>query len=415
LSSFIDQQTLQVTVSRIVKELSRPGIDEAVSPRVCLADGRAGECLLLAEASRVGLGIDVDWDREVAALIESVGRVPMRAGLMSGFTGPLWFLAYLKRNPPRVGAYDALDLDQADAAVHHAVQHCAADNIDLIGGLVGYGIYCLESLSTTCINETIPIIVRQLAASAQRSPNGVFWRRRSETLGAHFHLEYPHGWSDLGFAHGAAGIVAFLTRLQELGLSTFSSNSLLREATWQLRDHVIATGGAADIPSYIGLNADRSFWRPGWKRELAWCYGALGVAVALASAARALGDASVDSAARALAFAAQGRFDAEPAHLADTGLCHGLAGNSILFRRLALLLADETYWTISQRCVAAILTFRGSGAPCGPDVEMRSKHFSDDRWCVQRGLLYGNAGIGLALLGSASQSPQPWESILLVS
>src|SRR5438093_719443 len=67
--------------------------------------------------------------------------------------------------------------------------------------------------------------------------------------------------------------------------------------------------------------------------RVAWCYGDLGIAVALFLAARCVNESSWQNEALALARNVAGR-PPEQSGVKDCGLCHGAAGVGHLFNRL---------------------------------------------------------------------------------
>src|SRR6185369_7304354 len=81
----------------------------------------------------------------------------------------------------------------------------------------------------------------------------------------------PEGYTNLGLAHGVPGVIAILARYITAGVDVARARVLLEAGVDYLRY-------VAWLPS-----------QPNSQARVAWCYGDLGVAIALMSAGTALG------------------------------------------------------------------------------------------------------------------------------
>jgi hypothetical protein len=151
--------------------------------------------------------------------------------------------------------------------------------------------------------------------------------------------------------------------------------------------------------------------------RLAWCYGDLGLSVALLWAARTVGRTDWAGEALTIARLAARRPLAE-AGARDAGLCHGAAGNAHLFNRLWQATGEEHFRHAAQAWFEETLTFREPGRGIGgfrawmPSPEARGNL---EPWVDAEGLLEGATGIGLALMAGLYPVFPDWDRMLLVS
>jgi lantibiotic modifying enzyme len=213
----------------------------------------------------------------------------------------------------------------------------------------------------------------------------------------------PDGYYNLGLAHGIPGIIAILARYVAAGVDVRRAQPLLESAVAYLRS-VASPGSVSRYPSWLPT-------RPGESQSrVAWCYGDLGVAVALLSAANALdrGDWRADALALAHGQAAR---SFETSHVLDTGLCHGASGVAHLFNRMAQATGDAELYRAARawfdRTLAMRRTDPVAGFPRGLPVD------GVMTWEAGADLLTGATGVALALHAAISPIEPGWDQLLL--
>ena len=146
--------------------------------------------------------------------------------------------------------------------------------------------------------------------------------------------------------------------------------------------------------------------------RVSWCYGDLGISVALLWAARSVGEASwEDEAIRIGRHAA--RRTLEHSGMIDAGLCHGAAGNAHLFNRLYQATRDEAFLEAARFWLERTLALRKENA--GLAGFLTWDPLGGGKWVAEPGLLEGVTGIGLALLAAVDSMSPEWDRMLLVS
>ena len=397
------------SIQSVLAGLADPAFGtEQLGPGV--AGGNLGLALLFDEAHRV-LGPvdpllaqrDARWNSAIDGLSNSSGIQP---NLFTGYCGIGWATAFLG-GPGNDEVHEELELALLDDLEHFA----DPVDYDLINGVVGWGLYALERWPHQRAARALELIVDFLDARAERIASGVRWHTSPEILVRWQRESYPHGYFNLGLAHGIPGIVVFLAQVAERGIRTDVIPPLLEGAIdWILSNRIEHAPDLA-FPSFAveGLEPSPS--------RLAWCYGDLGITVSLFLAARCTGHDGWERQARALA-RTLAEIPVERTRVRDAGLCHGAAGVAHVFNRMFHWTGDEVLKDVSRRWFGRTLQLRvpgegPGGYPAwgahGPDNQFRQV------WRPCAGLLEGSCGVALAQLAAISDCEPRWDRFLFIS
>lgn len=376
-------------------------------PDSSLAGGDAGVALFFHVLSTTehGRAIDAEGARD-AILARAAGALssePMTPSFFAGFTGIAWALSTMCDVAGESG--DALD--GIDAALANHLHARNEQQLDLVSGITGMGVYLLERLPRAEARSGLVAALDHLESTAERSSDGCAWREPPERLSADDRVMWPEGRYDLGLAHGSPGIIAFLGRLLLAGVETDRARALLFDATRWLRSR--ANGVAS--PRFAHFSAPVG---PSQPTRIAWCYGDLGVSLALLAAAAAAGDEELREYAIELGHRVAER-PYDHAGIIDGGLCHGTAGAAHLFHRLFRATGEPAFLAASRHWFAETLGLRRDGEGVGGYRSVIRDHDMKDVWIDNPELLNGAAGIGLALLGALTSGDPSWDRFLLLS
>lgn len=254
---------------------------------------------------------------------------------------------------------------------------------DLIGGLVGFGVYALErhEHDHTLANRVIHL----LEESARARGDGVGWFTGPELLPEHQRELAPSGYWNLGVAHGIPGVIALLAQYVRAGVEVDRAQPLLERAVAYLV-------GAVPKGGYPRWHTDDGPTEP--PVGLAWCYGDLGISIALLAAARACERADWNELAMLLIRACAALAPPRSGGI-EVGLCHGSAGIAHLFHRCFLATGDPASGTASRHWLAAtIATLSQTSLPNST-------------------LLTGATGVALVLHSFISDLTPDWDRLLL--
>lgn len=281
------------------------------------------------------------------------------------------------------------------------------ESYDLISGLVGIAVPVLQRIADGKASPSSELvacsILDQLERLARPMPSGIAWHTPPTLLPAWQREIAPEGYTNLGLAHGIPGIVAILARYVAAGVEIRRARALLEGAVDYLRSVASPTAGAryaAWLPSRHSDGPSR----------VAWCYGDLGVAVAMMSAATAT--ARDDWRAHALDLArGMAARSFEESGVIDAGLCHGAAGVAHLFNRLSQATGDAELARSADAWFARTLAMRRTdpiaGFPRGLPVSGAMT------WEPGADILTGASGVALALHAAISPIEPAWDQLLL--
>jgi lantibiotic biosynthesis protein len=317
---------------------------------------------------------------ELAAAAEALGATAMSPGLYGGATRIGWAITHLAAGPDADAVGDAVDrsIRTLLAGDDHAVY-------DLVSGLVGFGVFALERGPAGA--ALAARVLDHLERLARPRPVGRAWFTPPGLLPGWQREVAPAGYWNLGLAHGAPGVIALLARYLAAGVEPARARPLLDDAV----AHLLAAGPPHSEGRFVGWISDRADDAPRAVRRVAWCYGDLGVAVALAAAAATTGDQAWREAALDVARGAA-RCPGAQAGVGDAGGCHGAAGAAHLFNRLHQHTGDAELATAARAWLARAI------AMPRPD---------------DRTLLTGAPGVALVLAAACSEVEPSWDRLLL--
>lgn len=336
-----------------------------------LARGAAGVALFFAYLEKAlgraeaGERAEAFLERAIDGLAQSAA---LGASLYRGFAGVAWVAEHLTAGEAEEGDDANEGIDAALLAILERGPW--RGELDLTGGLVGWGVYTLERLPRYAAAAMLPLLVAHLA--------------EGEALR-----------DDPGMAHGEAGAIALLARA-------------LREGPADLD---LVPQLAAAVEGVLGRLAAES-----GEGDLAWCAGAAGASAALLAAGRSAGRADWEEGALRLARAAAQNNQTAAAGF-DAGLCHGTAGLSHLFHRFHQATAESLFAEAARRWLAHTLELHRPGEGIGGFLRRGGREAAEGGavWQADPGFLGGAAGIGLGLLAAATPLEPAWDRLLLLS
>jgi hypothetical protein len=377
----ITDRTLRSRAGRAIRELAAILAEPAAAASPSLALGDAGTAVFFAYLARARFPIKHAVDRAqlyAGRAAQAVGDTALPLGLFGGIAGIAWMLDHL-----RGAELPRRDLcGELDAALRTAIRGGALEGeVDLVYGLCGIGVYALARRDGALAGR----VIARLRASCVGHGDGVAWAR-------------PAAPVDLGTAHGLAGLIAMLG--QARGARIPGATTLSRGALRGLLGHA-RWDRASAFPAFA--RADHSVRDDAARRDarLAWCYGDIGAACALQTAAEASGDAVARVAALRVARAAAVRAPASSG-VVDCGLCHGAAGVAFGLQRMFVASGELALRDAARDWLAGALD---EGIPVG------LRDGSDA--ANGRGLL-GGAGLGLAYLAAMTKVWPRWASALTI-
>ena len=378
--------------------IARPEVLANAEPS--LAGGQAGFALFHAYVNRTDDAVDA-----LERAIDAMATRKMQPNLYAGFPGVAWTMEHL-------GDLFDNEGDDPNAAIDEALVDALSrpwrGDYDVINGVTGLGLFGLERAYAGRGTRIVELAIEQLAAMSTEKDGGRTWWTDPAWMIPETREVFPHGYHNMGIAHGVPGAVALLAMALERGITP--------ERTRALLDGSVAWLLANRLPPELQTKTTAVF--PYHQEELAagthegtrvaWCYGDPGVAISLLLAGRAAGVAAWEEAGLHAARVAATR-PFKDTGVIDAGICHGSAGLAHLFNRLWQATGDERFAEVARRWVEHTIGLRGDKGIGGYQA-WKADHFEDTT-----GYLTGATGIGLALAATIATTPPDWDRPLLVS
>lgn len=357
----------------------------------------------LTSEARWRLKAHASMDRAFQLLSESDS---FSIGLHEGVSGVAWAARLTNRVLASTEAFDVSDVD--DMVIDYLSSPGSWDgNYDLISGATGCAVYALEHPDPRRRAAMLAAYVALLSSRAEWGRRGVCWKTPTSLLPEWQRAIYPDGCVNLGLAHGIPAVAAMLSRMAMAGFESPEASRLLEGSVAQCLAELRVD--PSTNRSVVG-----NFRGDGMISRCAWCYGEPGLAVALGTAGKALGDRALCDKARWLFRSSVSRQDESTLRLSDIGLCHGWAGIHVMSEFLGSLVPDE-----SPMQVQAISMIRAACDEALARGELPVFEVAVTGEAVpDPSLLNGALGVAHALLDSAVRESKaadlPWADCVLM-
>ena len=324
--------------------------------------------------------------------------------LAGGLAGVGWMMEHLVQNDFVEADTDEI-LEPLDPFLHKAmIYDIEKGNYDFLHGAVGSGTYFISRLAKKDSETYLKELVDHLDKIGHKFDDlggAIAWRsqldREKETEGY-----------NLSLSHGLASIIVFLAKLLEKDIYTEKVSYLLDSSVRYMLAHRLDTEKfQSNFPSWIGTDYPLSHSR------LAWCYGDLGIGLALWQAAQSAKNKEWQEVAVKTLLHSTNRKDLKENAVIDAGLCHGAAGMAHIYNRAYHYMGNDTfketalYWLENTLKLA---TYEDGYA--GYKAWHTEKYGG---WVAEAGLLEGIAGIGLMLVSMLSDIEPNWDRCLFIS
>jgi lantibiotic biosynthesis protein len=371
-----------------------------------LSSGTAGQALFFAylDAARQSSGAA---DRALDILDQSIDALADRElppDLYPGFCGVGWAVEHLTREL-------AEGREDLCGAIDEALGALLSDppgrpRYELISGLAGFGTYLLERLPNPDAARHLIRILDFLEATAETSEAGTTWYSPPDWLPTWQRKRMPEGCHNLGVAHGIPGVIGFLAAARRMEVDDSRIPGLAEGAVRWLLGQKLPPGMPSVFPFMLIPGREPK------PTTTAWCYGDLGISVALLAAARSFGRLDWEEEALSLARLVAQR--PTPGTI-DSSLCHGTTGNGHLFNRLYQATGDPDMREAALAWYGHVLDQRRPGEGLAGFVTWVLSRPGGADWAGHPGFLIGAAGVGLSLLAAVTDLEPVWDRVMLAS
>ncbi len=301
--------------------------------------------------------------------------------------------------------------EDIDQLISNEVSRCIGHSMyDPMSGYLGYVNYLFQRPHNDTVVNTLNNIVEGLwQTKITVKENTYTWEAFNWDF---YYQDAPKEKYNLGLAHGIPGIIACLSKIYPLGIQNQKVKDMITGGVAWLLDQACTENEDRQyrIPSVIRMDGER---RPS---RLSWCYGDLGVAVALLKASNVLDNREFVEMGRELSLNSAKRSSNEYNSINEGGICHGAAGNAHLFFKLNKYLNQQELGRASEGWYRYMLALRRTDAGVAGFQSLQKDHASGGfNWFDDPSILTGAAGIGLSIISTLSDEHLGWDAPLLLS
>lgn len=395
---FIVRQKIDLIAECIFEKIQRR--DETASISYGLYSGEFGVLLFLFYYSRYLASSRYRLLAENYAerlFNEFLSKVNLHT-FCNGFSGILYLFQFLREN-------DYIDMDVSDSQSlldNFLIKQMRNDiqqrDYDFMHGALGVGLYILKQRTNTeCIQELINFLYQ----TAEKDSEKQSFKWKSISHARNFFVY------NLALSHGISSIIIFLSRVINNGMIQTKVVEMLSGAVnYVLSLQRDSSKFGSHFPSYLTTD----FQQPPSKSRLAWCYGDLGIALALWQAGKAIDNKEWKDKGLEIFLQSTKRRIACDTFVADAGICHGSAGIALIFYRMYSETLLREFKEAADFWICETLSFsKFENGLAG------FRAYSKGDWVCDYSLLTGISGIGLALMSYIRDDIQSWDEVFLLS
>lgn len=320
-----------------------------------------------------------------------------------GIAGIGWTVEHLARN----GFLDFDTTDLLDVLDDYLFNCMMRDikkgNYDYLHGAIGIGLYFVTKSNRVRIEKYLIALIDELENLAEED---------AETGAVKWESVIDKDTNEKGYnislSHGISSILVFLSKVYEKKIDEDRVLRLLNgTVTYLLQQQLKSNKFTSTFPN-LALETRESF-----TSRLAWCYGDLGIGMALWHASQSTQNKKWEQKAVQVLMHSTKRRYLEESAVVDAGLCHGSAGIAHIYNRMYANTGVKEYKESANYWLNEMLkqASHESGL-AGYKAWHTEKHGG---WTNTTGLLEGIAGIGLTLIFYLSDLDPNWDECLLLS
>jgi lantibiotic modifying enzyme len=354
-----------------------------------LMGGSAGIALFLAYYSRY-FNHDASIRKFNSLLASSISyiqniEIPLLT-FCDGISGFAWTLNHLNNN-------NFIKIEATSSEINELVFRFSEfeinrKNYDYLHGGMGSVLFFNNQIHTEINKERIKKLINQMDSISVKKFDTVFWIAHFYNSESLYEIEFPDEFVNLGLAHGVPSILLLLNKCKQMLPNYIGIRKIIIGSV----NYLLSMKNDSHSISYFpAVNISRESSR------LAWCYGDLGIGVALYQAAIALHDNELKKIALEVMLSTTARRNLMSEGVVDAGLCHGTAGIAHIYRRMFHYTQMDKFKNAADYWYDETLKMaKFDDGLAG----FKSYQGSDDGWVNEYGLLEGIAGIGLSLISA---------------
>jgi lantibiotic modifying enzyme len=276
----------------------------------------------------------------------------------------------------------------------HILQNSSINYYDYLHGSIGTASYLLKRIENGKVKECEEKIIDILNNSKICIDNSCYWESR---IGEKINIS---------LSHGIASICIFLSKAYKLNIKKPLTKELLEKSiSFILAQEINASHRLSMFPSFsLSKNSNGNSFQAS---RLGWCYGDLGIALAIWHYAQIANDEEMRQKTIEIFLHSASRRDLEKNAVIDGGICHGTAGIALIFRKMYYNTYREEFFDAANFWLYQTLKMsKYNDGIVGYKANQKTPSID---------FLNGITGIGFVLLSFLTNEDTVWDECLLLS
>jgi lantibiotic biosynthesis protein len=392
-------------ISDKIHEIAKILQNYSIENNISLFGGNAGISLFLsyyARFSKKEKYVEKSI-RIISDIFDKVSEGIAHPTFAGGLAGIGWFLEFLQDNN-----FLEVDTNEAIGEIDEylngiMVNEMEQNKFDYLHAGGGIALYFLKRKSLPKRNQYLLEFVDLLEKSLIKEDDKNKWVSK-----IFVGYEKEEDVYNLSLSHGIASIISILSKIYKDGINKDKAYALLNGAlNYILNNQFDTTKSLSYFPDSISLDGKK-----GHETRLAWCYGDLGISVALWNASKVLMDMELEQKAIEILLYSAKRRNLKENMVVDAGLCHGTAGIAHIFNRMFINTGILEFKEVTDYWFTETLKMaKFEDGLAGYKIWRTEEH----GWTNDYGFIEGIAGIGLAMISYVSDIEPAWDECLLLS
>jgi len=266
----------------------------------------------------------------------------------AGVAGFGWIVDYLIEN-------DIIDKDSEeilellDPMLFHEMNSLLGHkNHDLLNGALGIGIYFIKRRKY----DYVKVLITYLDDNKIINNDEVLWEVDKKNPDKRVVF-------DFSLSHGAAGILHFLIKCNDLDISKATCRELIDGILCFYKNNLQDQESIGSyFPNLIDVDSYYLDKKNKVMSRLAWCYGDLGILYTILNAAEAYEDKILEQDTLKKLLITSGRVEQEKTLVYDAGFCHGSSGNAFIYHDLFLKTKLPEFQTATEYWLDKTLSYK---------------------------------------------------------
>lgn len=347
--------------------------------------GDFGKIVFLFYASKHGYINASVPESYLTKLFQDIVKQPLQTSYCNGLTGLCIGIELLERDGLLDNIGDNL-YKHAQPLLSTYLNKLLNNNIDFLHGAVGIAFYFLRHIKHS------EFAIEQIESAINALYNQMKACRNANTAPLLFYNGDNQLIPNISLSHGLSSVAILFSRAYEYidnPISKEKCYALLNDFYGYLQTQLMNP----DIYGSFTLAVPKGFGKA-FKSRLAWCYGDIGVAMALKELGDALGNVQCQNTAKSInQYIVTNRLAAIENGVKDGGLCHGVSGIAQYLKSLSN--SDDEYDKSIQYWENILGTFATKTYDCIEYGRYNPRTNTFDH-CLN--FLEGDSGIGMHLM-----------------